>query len=40
MEEAQRLHLDERRDRAYDMRAAMADKDGFAEHVNGLKPKR
>lgn len=40
MEEATHFQSEERRAVACDLRAAMADKDGFAKYFDGLKPKR
>jgi len=40
MDAAFRLDLDERRARALDLRAAMADGKDFQRHMERLKPKR
>jgi hypothetical protein len=40
MDAAFRLELSERQARALDMRAAMADADGFKTYMERLKPKR
>lgn len=40
MDAAFRLELLDRQARALDMRAAMADADGFKAHMDRLKPKR